>query len=218
MKLLIYGAGGFGGEVLDMVRSIGRVADSAIGFLDDNPLTLGRFIRGVPVVGGQDALSEFQPRETRVVIAVGHPHLRLRLAQKVECAGFEFETVFDPSSLRRSSVVLEIGSVIAPRVFLSSNVRIGRNSVVNTGTVIGHDSEVGVNCVIGPMLHVGGNTRIREGVEIGAGSALFPGIEIGAWSKVAMLSAVVRDLPENVSVSGNPARVMIQREARWHLR
>lgn len=49
-------------------------------------------------------------------------------------------------------------------------------------------------------------TMVRRGASIGANATIVCGIEIGEWAMVGAGSVVVRDVPPNALVVGNPAR------------
>lgn len=51
-------------------------------------------------------------------------------------------------------------------------------------------------------------TKIGKGVSIGSGSTLLCGITVGQNSIIGAGSVVVHDVPENVIVAGNPARIL----------
>ncbi len=87
-------------------------------------------------------------------------------------------------------------------------IHIGRSSAVSFGAVImTHDYT--------RNLHV--DTRIGERCQIGAHSLVMPGVTIGDECVVAPASVVMKDVPANTLVAGNPAR-MIERgikTGRW---
>ena len=51
-------------------------------------------------------------------------------------------------------------------------------------------------------------TTIRRGASIGAGAIILPGVTIGERSMVGAGAVVTRDVPADVIVVGNPARVL----------
>ena len=61
---------------------------------------------------------------------------------------------------------------------------------------------------IGAGAKILGNVEIRKGVFIGANATCFPNINIGDWSTISMCSPVIKDIPDNVTVIGNPSKIM----------
>jgi acetyltransferase-like isoleucine patch superfamily enzyme len=51
-------------------------------------------------------------------------------------------------------------------------------------------------------------TYVREGASIGSGATILPNVEIGERAIVGAASLVTRDVPADVIVAGNPARVL----------
>ena len=87
-------------------------------------------------------------------------------------------------------------------------IHIGASTAVNFGAVIlAHDYT--------RDLHT--DTHIGERCQIGAHSFIMPGVTIGDECVVAPASVVMKDVPSNTLVAGNPAR-MIERgikTGRW---
>jgi len=87
-------------------------------------------------------------------------------------------------------------------------IHIGESTAVSFGAVIlAHDYSRG--------LHV--HTRIGDRCMIAANSFIFPGVTIGDECIVAPGSVVVKDVPSNTLVMGNPARAIEQgiETGRW---
>jgi acetyltransferase-like isoleucine patch superfamily enzyme len=78
-------------------------------------------------------------------------------------------------------------------------VHIGERTAVNFGAcVLTHDTP--------RRLHL--HTWIGKECNIGARSIIMPGVKVGDNCVVAAASVVMKDVPPNCLVAGNPARIM----------
>jgi len=84
----------------------------------------------------------------------------------------------------------------------------GQGVVINSSTIIGDNVTIRQNTTIGNARHDGGSPVIGNNVEIGANCVIIGEISIGNNSIIAAGSVVVKDVPENVVVAGNPAKVI----------
>jgi acetyltransferase-like isoleucine patch superfamily enzyme len=89
-----------------------------------------------------------------------------------------------------------------------SGVHIGERTAVSFGAVIlSHDYVRSIHT----------DTWVGRECQIGACSMIMPGVKIGDNCVVAAASVVMKDIPPNSLVSGNPARVMERgiQTGRW---
>jgi sugar O-acyltransferase (sialic acid O-acetyltransferase NeuD family) len=210
MDLFIFGAGGFGREILDIVRTTDERPFQNLAFLDDN-IEAGSLVEDVPVLGAIGFLSARTQATGRadfqVVIGVGSIPARTRIFHKLEEISVVLATIIDRTAVVRPSAQLEPGVIVAAQAFISSNTIIGRNSIVNVGACIGHDAQIGHHCIIDPHASLLGNVRLGSQIEVGTGASIYPGTRVGDNAKIAMGSAVYKDVPAGASVGGNPARI-----------
>lgn len=106
------------------------------------------------------------------------------------------------------------------------NLHIGKNVFINSGCrfqdqggiTIGDGALIGHNVVMATLNHsedpeTRGNLHpapihIGRNVWIGASAAILPGVTIGDGAIVGAGSVVTRDVPENMIVTGVPARIL----------
>ncbi len=141
------------------------------------------------------------------VCALGSTH-RSRFIEQVAAYGMPFATPVHPSAIVSSKSTVGEGTIVSPGVVIASFTHLGRHVLVNRGALIGHDVEIGDYVTIGPGANFAGFSRIGEATYIGMGAMVLGEITVGAHSIVGAGAVVTRDVPDNVTVVGTPARVI----------
>ncbi len=93
---------------------------------------------------------------------------------------------------------------------------IGRRLVIDHGMVIGETAEIGDDCLIYHGVTLGGTGKdvgkrhptIGNNVLIGTGAKVLGPIKVGDNSRIAANSVVLREIPEDSTAVGIPARVV----------
>ena len=57
-----------------------------------------------------------------------------------------------------------------------------------------------------------GWVKVNKGANIYTAASIIPSVEVGSQAIVGAGSVVIRDVPDNVTVAGNPAKVMRNNE------
>ena len=101
--------------------------------------------------------------------------------------------------------------------------RIGRRFFIDhgMGVVIGETAEIGDDCTLYHGVTLGGTTwnkgkrhpTLKNGVVIGAGAKILGPITIGENAKIGSNAVVVKDVPDNATAIGIPARLVESQEA-----
>jgi len=207
-SLFIYGAGGFGREIMDVARrsQAAQPKWTDIYFIDDFCTDDTRY--GARVFGFDAACTWMQSEPGEVVIAIGEPAARMQMRERVEAGQIPLGQVLDPSVIVATTAQLAVGVVIAPLCSVSSDARIHANAAVNTLSIVGHDVVVGENAVISSMVNLGGKCHVGRNSYIGMGALIKEGVRIGEYAIVGMGSVVYNDIPDQMIALGNPARPM----------
>lgn len=212
IKLVIVGAGGFGRETLDVVEAIngldGHPSIDVIGVLDDAPSTLALqrlAARGVSCLGPIEPWLSQAP-DAQYLVCIGNPQLRAAIDQRFRAAGLQAATVVHPHATIGSLATIAAGTVVCSGAEISTNVTLGRHAHVNPNATIGHDTILADYVSINPGAIVSGDVSIGTETLVGAGAVILQGLAVGARCTVGASACVTRDVDDNRTVMGVPAR------------
>lgn len=205
-KIVIYGAGGLGREVLQLVRqTLCREGAQVLGFIDDFAAP-GTVLNDAPVLGG-DSLLGTMTEPFSLVFGFASPENKKEKFRRLKGNPLiSFPRVIHPSASISEYAQLGEGTVIAASCIVSIDAALGDCVFLNNGALVGHDSAVGDFTSVMPLAAISGNVSIGEGCLIGAQSAIRQGLTIGRDCVVGMGSIVLRDVPDGSTVLGNPAK------------
>lgn len=209
----VYGAGGFGREVMPVLvqwASTQIAADETVRvvFIDDaaqrpahgkyDVLTLEQF-------AAADAVSR------QAVLAVGSGTLRQTLADKCRAAGVSLAEMIAPNAMILENVEMGEGAVLCPFSMITSDTQIGALFQANIYAYVAHDCIVGDRVTLAPGAKVNGNVEIGDDVYIGCGAIIRPGkpgkrLVIGAGAVIGMGAVVTKSVAAGVTVVGSPAK------------
>lgn len=209
-KLIIFGAGGHGRVVLDIVLS--QALWEEVVFLDQNPQLVGCKIKNVPVAG--TLLKVFELIEagfTEGIVAIGDNQARAEIAAKALKAGLRLINAIHPSALISKSVKMGINNVIAAGSIINTDAEIGSNVIVNTGAIVEHDNIIEDNVHISPGVRLAGKVVVGQGAHVGIGATVIQGVTIGAGAIIGAGAVVISDVLPGTTVVGVPARVIEKR-------
>jgi sugar O-acyltransferase (sialic acid O-acetyltransferase NeuD family) len=209
-QIAVFGASGFGREVMPMVQQQWRMRHEAfeLAFVDDAPSSAG--LNGHPVYSYAQWLA--RPASSRhIIIAVSNSAAREKIAQRCQADGILFEEVRAANVVQMDEVVLGPGAILSSFVTLTSNIRIGCHFHANLYSYVAHDCVIGDFVTFAPAVQCNGNVVIDAHAYIGTGAVIKQGrpghpLVIGRGAVVGMGAVVTKSVPPGATVIGNPAR------------
>lgn len=211
-RFLVWGAGGHGKVVADLLRACGH---HVVGFVDSDAQKMGREVEpgGARVVlAEREFLDRIEatglPSDDvdAVALAIGDNGLRAQALASIDprC----LPALVHPAATVSPSVIRGQGSVVFARAVINAASRIGRSVIINSAAVVEHD------CVISDCVHVSPGAVLAGGVEvgarswIGAGATVIEGVRVGKDVTVGAGAVVLRDIQGGRVVAGVPARTL----------
>lgn len=209
-ELFVFGAGGHGRVVADLLLASGR---RIAGFVDDRLAEA----RGAPTVLGLPVLSRHavEPRLAGgrgcVALGIGDNVVRARVAGECLAMGAFLVTAVHPRAVVSPFATLADGVVVMALAVLNPSASVGRGAIVNTAAVIEHDVVLGEFSHVSPNAALAGAAALGAFSHLGVGASVLPGVRIGDHTVVGGGAVVARELPSRVVAVGVPARVRRER-------
>jgi sugar O-acyltransferase (sialic acid O-acetyltransferase NeuD family) len=204
-KLLIWGTGGHGKVVLDVVRAQGNFPD--VVFIDDGARISSGDFQGCRVVGGRAELARLRASGyAHFVIAIGCNDARAECFQAAFEAGFEPATFVHPTAAVSRCATIAPGTVVMPKSVINAGSVIGTDCIINSGAIVEHDCCIADHVHLAPGVVLAGGVGVGAYSLIGLNSSVLPGREIGARAIVGAGTVVLANVTPGDTVAGVPAR------------
>jgi sugar O-acyltransferase (sialic acid O-acetyltransferase NeuD family) len=188
MKKALIGYGGHAREVMAQMN------EKLTCFVDDQY-----------VVENTSPLSDFDPNEYIVMIAVADSKSRFDIVQRLPKETKYFTWIHPTALIMSDDVEIGEGSFIGAHSILTTNIKIGKHAILNRGNHIGHDCEIGDYFSAMPGAIVSGNVKIYDLVYMGNNSSIREKLSVHSLITIGMNSAVVKNIEESGVYVGCPA-------------
>jgi UDP-perosamine 4-acetyltransferase len=209
-SILVLGGGGHSKVLIDSLRFIDDIEIK--GILDVNSALRGKYILGVPVMGGEDeVLTKYPPDTVKLVNGIGSTgstDMRKNIFHKFKTEGYHFLSVIHPTAYIGEDVVLGEGVQLMAGSIVQPSCRIGDNVIINTRASVDHDSHINHHAHIAPGAICCGNVTIGTGTHVGCGAVIREGIRINENCIIAAGAVVIHNIINRCKVAGVPAKIM----------
>ncbi len=208
MKSIIIGAGTYGEVYLAYLKEANV---NIVGFLDDNQDLHGKYVKGIPVLGGTDLLSSL--RSTHNIEAVycpmGNNKLRVKFLELARSLGYETPNYIHPSVLISPNVTIGIGVYILLGSKIMPHTEIHDDVMISMGVNIAHHSVLEKGCFLSTGVNFGASIRAKKYSYIGLSATIMTGLHtLGEDCLIGAGAVVIKDVPEKAVMAGVPAKVL----------
>lgn len=208
--IAIFGAGGFGREVLTIIKAINKESPTynMVGFFDDG-LLAGNVVNGYPVLGGKEELNKWK-HNLSLVIAVGNPIVKAKIVNGLCNDNLSFPALIHPSVIIGNLDYVDIGKgcIICAGCIITTNIQIKDFVILNLGCTVGHDTVIGEYSSFMPSVNISGEIDVAERVYVGTGAKIINQLSIGENTIIGAGAVVINSLPSNCTVVGVPASIV----------
>jgi len=213
-RVAVYGASGFGREVMPLVRhQLSIAADTAhLVFIDDS--ANAQTVNGHSILPYARWLA-LEAIERWVCIAIADSRIRQKLAEQCAADSVKFFEARASNVFESDGLIIGEGGVFSPFVTLNANSTIGKHFHANLYSYVGHDCTIGDFVTFAPGVKCNGNVVIEDHAYIGTGAIIKQGtpdkpLVIGRGAVVGMGAVVTKDVAAGTTVVGNPARPLVR--------
>ena len=202
----IYGASGFGREVMPLARQ--QFGHSRLFvFIDDNATDTA--VNGHPVYDYATFCG--LAGEKAAVIAIADSGIRQRLDKRLASDGIPILGIRSTTTQVGDACSVGEGAIFCGFTQMTSNIVIGRHFHCNFYSYVAHDCVIGDFVTFAPGVRCNGNIHIGDGAYIGSGAMIRQGRPgqprlIGAGAVIGLGAVVLGDVAPGETVVGNPAR------------
>ncbi len=201
-KLVLIGAGGYAKSVLD---SIDIYNYKMCGFIDEFADKDSHL--GYPIIAKSlDALPN--PKEYVYFISIGNNAKRKRWFDELKKRNLRIINVIDELATISRHAQIGTGCFVGKLAIVNSGAVIGDNCIVNTRALMEHGSELKNHVNLSTNSVINGDVVVGEGSFVGSCSVIIGQLKVGQWSTVGAGAVVIRDIGDNVTAAGVPAKII----------
>jgi sugar O-acyltransferase (sialic acid O-acetyltransferase NeuD family) len=189
MKKAIIGFGGHAREVQ------AQIDEEVTFFVDD-----------IYVSTDTKPLSLFDPYEFEAIVAISDPKIRESIINKLPAETKYFTFIHSTCLVLDKNIKIGEGSFIGAYSILTTNIFLGKHTILNRLCQVGHDSYMDDFSSLMPGSIISGNCNIGKRFYLGSNSSIREKINICDDVTIGLNAGVVKDIDEPGIYVGVPAK------------
>jgi sugar O-acyltransferase (sialic acid O-acetyltransferase NeuD family) len=202
--VIVIGTGGHASEIYDILS---QESLKNLFFFDIYNNRNISILFGLPVISDENQLKEIIDKDRNFILGIGNCKLRKSICEKIEIlGGIPVSVISTTAQIGKLNTFFGSGCNIMSFTLVSSNVQVGKGTLINSRVNIHHDVSIGEFCEIGPAALLLGNVKVGNNVMIGAGAIILPDLVIEDNVIIGAGAVVTKNISTGIMVKGVPAR------------
>lgn len=160
---------------------------------------------GLPIHSWENIVAIYPPSEYLLFAPIADNKFRTKIYEEGKKKGYEFYSYISPYCTSFSPSIGE-NCFIQEDNTIQPFTSIGNNVIMWAGNHIGHHSIIEDNVFFTSHVVMSGHCHIKQGAFLGVNSCIRDGVTIGENSIIGMGSVVTKNIPDNETWIGSPAK------------
>jgi len=200
---------GYGGNSFLMIEIFQSAGAKVKYYLDtcrkeNNPYQLD-------YLGNEDGINFENLKKYKLISTIGNNIKRKKTQLDLANRGFDFINCIHQSAVVSRSSIIGKGIFVSANATINPLSKIGNGVICNSLSVVEHETIIHDFVHIGPGAVICGNVSIGACSFIGAGAVIKQGVKIGKNVVVGAGAVVLKDLPDDNTVVGVPAKNIVHK-------
>ena len=153
------------------------------------------------------AIEDIDFNKSKILVCIGDQLIRKKIVESFP-QNASYMTYIDKYAviLNKETVSIACGSIITPGCLLTTNINIGKFTIVNLNTTIGHDTNIGNFVTISPGVNISGNVSIGNNNFYGTNVSIRDNITTCDDVVVGIGSTVIKNIQKPGTYYGSPIK------------
>lgn len=204
-QLSILGASGHGKMVAETAELLGY---ECVFFDDSYPEKQSNGMWSI--VGTSTELYERLSEFSGVAVAIGNNAIRAKKFTELKNLGASLPCFIHPKAVVSQYAEIGEGSVVFAGVVVNAFTRVGASAILNTSCTLDHDCQLGNAVHVSPGAHLAGGVIVADYAWLGIGASVKQLVSIGSNAMIGAGAVVLKDVPVDSIVVGNPAKPLVK--------